>query len=98
MKKILIINSILYTSERSKIPSKKSIKDTMIYNLSNGFVENDCIVDLIASESFKPPIIENYNLNIFFLKDYLKKIFKPNLLPFHPQLITFMFKIGRAHV
>ena len=32
--KILILNPILYTADNNTIPKVKSIKDTMIYNVS----------------------------------------------------------------
>ena len=89
-KKILIVNSILYTAENKNIPKVTSIKDTMIYNLALGFKDNGHDVTLIASESYKPIVEEDYDFEIKFLKDRFKLIFKPHLIPFHPDLYSFI--------
>lgn len=87
---ILIINSILYTSENKHIPRVKSIKDCMIYNFALGFVELGCNVSLIASRDYEPIEEENYDFEIIYLKSYLKSVFLPHVLPFHKDLYFYL--------
>lgn len=80
-KRVLIINPILYTSETDNIPKVNSIKDTMIYSLCMGFVENGDVPVLAASEDYRPMIDEEYPFEIIWFKSVLPKVFKPRCLP-----------------
>lgn len=90
--KILILNSILRTSENNVIPESDSIKDSMIYNLCLGFIESGHDVTLIAAEDFKPSHPENYDFEVIFQKTYFKKIFLTGTFPFQPGLIPYLAK------
>ena len=52
--KVLIVNPILYTSEKSPVKKVQSIKDTMIYNLCLAFKKQNHEVTLVAADYFKP--------------------------------------------
>lgn len=80
--KIVIINPILYTNEKSNIKKVKSIKDSMIYNLCLEFKKSGHEPLLIAAKDYMPEIEEVYDFKIQFLDTKLKKIFKPNCLPY----------------
>lgn len=79
--KVLIMNPILYTSETDTIPKVKSIKDTMIYALCQGFIENGDTPVLMAAESYKPIEYEEYDFEIIWLPCQLPYLFKPRCLP-----------------
>lgn len=89
---ILILNSILYTSEKGIIPEAKTIKDTMIYNLSRAFQLLGHKVTLVAAKDYVPILIEEYPFEIIFLKSNFPKIFLPSVLPLHLSLINFLRK------
>lgn len=78
---ILIINLILTTAEKGVITRRKSIKDTMISSLGEGFVENGHKVTIVASEDFKPTKSESYPFEIIYFKSRYPKLFRPDLLP-----------------
>ena len=84
--KILIVNPILYTSETHNVKKVSSIKDTMIYDLCLGFMENGIDVTLVGAEDFKPVNKEVYPFDVVWLDTKFKKIFPPNVLPFCPDL------------
>lgn len=84
--KVLIVNSILYTSETSSIKKVASIKDTMIYDLCLGFKKIGVDVTLAAGLDFKPTQQEDYPFEIKWLECKGKRIFKPNALPYCPQI------------
>lgn len=90
--KILILNSILYTSETNLIPKVKSIKDTMIYSLCMGFLSLGHTPVLVADEDYRPTEQECYPFNIVFLPGVLKTIFPPRCLPFQPALHKYLKK------
>lgn len=90
--KILILNSILYTSETSRIPKVKSIKDTMIYTLCLGFLKAGHTPVLVAAEDYQPVGQESYPFEIVFLKCRLKKLFPPRCLPYQPSLRKYLRK------
>lgn len=79
--KVLIMNSILYTSETDQIPKVTSIKDTMIYALCMGFIENGDEPVLVAADAYKPVSEEQYPFQIVWLPCKLPKICKPRCLP-----------------
>ena len=80
--KILILNPILYTSETDMIPKVHSIKDTMIYALCEGFMQNGDEPVLIAAEEYKPEAKETYPFSIIWMPCLLKSVFKPRCLPY----------------
>lgn len=80
--KILIMNPILYTAETDHIPKVASIKDTMIYALCEGFIQNGDEPVLIAAEEYKPEPEEAYPFPIIWMPCALKMIFKPRCLPY----------------
>lgn len=84
--KILIVNPILYTSETHNVKKVSSIKDTMIYDLCLGFMENSVDVTLVGAEDFKPANKEVYPFDVVWFDTKFKKIFPPNVLPFCPDL------------
>lgn len=88
--KILILNSILYTSETNRIPEVKSIKDTMIYTLCMGFLALGHTPVLVAEEDYRPTEQESYPFKVVFLPGALKKIFPPRCLPFQPALRKYL--------
>ena len=79
---ILIINPILSTSEKGVITRRKSIKDCMICNFAQGFVNARHSVTILASEEFRPLQPETYDYQVLFFPSRLTKIFKPDLIPF----------------
>lgn len=84
--RILLINPILYTSETDVIPKVKSIKDTMIYTMCLGFMENGDVPVLIAASDYKPETEEEYPFEIVWMDTALKKVCKPRCLPWMPEL------------
>lgn len=84
--KILIVNPIIYTSETSKIKKANTIKDTMIYDLCLAFLAEGHDVELIACNEFKPEIDEKYPFKVTWLNAKIKKICKPNVLPYCPDI------------
>ncbi len=79
--KILIMNSILYTSETDNIPRVMSIKDTMIYALCMGFVKNGDEPVLVAAEPYKPVVKEEYPFQILWFPCLYTAIWKPRCFP-----------------
>jgi len=79
--KILIVNPIIYTSEKSPVKKVKSIKDSMIYNLALAFKKCGHEIVLIAADDYMPIEKEDYEVDIIFLKTRFKRIFKPNCIP-----------------
>ncbi|MDR2763685.1 MAG: glycosyltransferase [Tannerella sp.] len=93
MNKILILNAILYSVEKSASFKKaKSIKDCMIYNFALGFVNAGYEVTLVASEDYQPTETETYDFEVIFFKSVLKPVFQVNLLPLNSGLWTFLRK------
>ena len=79
--KILIANSILFTSEKNVIPEVKSIKGTLIYTMCLGFASNGHQVTLAAAEDYRPVTKEEYDFEILFFKSAFTGIFLPSVLP-----------------
>lgn len=86
MSRVLVINPILYTAETNQIPKVKSIKDTMIYTLCLGFLENGHEVTLIAAKDYEPIEKENYDFPVLFEKTIWHRIFMPRCFPYMPAL------------
>jgi 1,2-diacylglycerol 3-alpha-glucosyltransferase len=72
---------MLYSAAGKKILEVKSIKDTMIYGMCQGFVTNGHRVTLAGAEDYKPTADETYDFEVLFFKSNLTGIFKPALLP-----------------
>ena len=89
---ILILNSILYTSESDVIPKVKTIKDTMIYGMCLGFVNLGHKITLGALEDYRPTENEHYDFPIIFFKSDLKKIYKPSVLPYSSEMKSYLRK------
>lgn len=80
--KVLIVNPIMYSNETDNIKKVRSLKDTLMYNVCIGFLENNIYPTLIVSEDFKPTCNEKYPFQIIFFKTKLKKIFYPRIIPY----------------
>ncbi len=80
--KIVLVNPIIYTSETSNIKKVKSIKDSMIYNLCLEFKRQGHEPVLIAAKEYEPISDEKYDFEVVYLDTKLKRIFKPNCLPY----------------
>lgn len=92
MKKILIVNPILYTSEQKQVKRINSIMDCMIVDLCNSFVDMGYDTTLVAAEDYKPINDEMYKFNIVWMHSYLKKIFNVNKIPFNIGLKKYLKK------
>ena len=90
--KVLIMNPILYTSETDEIPKVNSIKDTMIYALCMGFMENGDEPVLLAADCYQPVEKENYPFEIIWLPCRLTGLFKPRCLPWLKGLGSYLRK------
>ena len=92
--KILLLNPIIYTSETNPVIKKKTIKDTMGYNLCLEMKKQGIEPVLIVAEDYKPDTSEIYDFEVFFLKTFAKKIFKPNCFPWLKNLNKTIKKIN----
>lgn len=90
MSSILIINPILYTAETNRIPRVDSIKDTMIYSLCEGFIQNGHDVTLIAAQDYAPVQKENYPFGVIFMKTVWHRVFMPRCVPYMPKLRSYL--------
>lgn len=84
--KVLVVNPIIYTSETPKIKKANTIKDTMIYDLCLAFLKEGHNVELVACSEYKPDTLENYPFKVIWLNAKIKKIFKPNVFPYCPEI------------
>ena len=80
--KVLIINPIMYTSEKPKIQRVNSIKDTMCYDLCLAFCELGHEVTLIGGEPYKPLECEKYPFQIVWMRCSNWKLFMHNCFPY----------------
>lgn len=92
--KVLIMNPILYTSETDQIPKVSSIKDTMIYTMCKGFIENGDEPVLVAADVYRPTENEKYPFPVIWLSCRLPRICKPRCLPWLKGLSTYLKKYG----
>ncbi len=90
--RILVLNAILFTAERDVIPQVKSIKDTMIYNMCLGFNKLGHEITLVAAEDYRPENLEQYAFNVLFFKSKWRKVCKPSVLPYLPDLKDYLKK------
>lgn len=79
---VLILNPILFTAEQYVIPTIPSIKDTMIYNLCQGFQALGHEVTLVAASEYMPQRKEEYDFEVKFFPSHFPKMCKPAVLPF----------------
>lgn len=79
--KIVLLNPIVYTSEKSPVLKKNSIKDTMGYNLCLEMKRQNIEPIMIVAEDYKPLLKEEYDFEVLFLKTKIKNIFKPHCFP-----------------
>ncbi len=90
MRKVLVINPILYTAEHNRIPQVCSIKDTMIYTMCRGFLEAGCEVTLIAAKDYHPIKEETYPFPVLWFGTVWHKLFQPRCFPYMPALRRFL--------
>lgn len=89
---ILLLNSILYSSEITPIQKIDSIKDCLFYNIGLGFKKLGHNVTLVAAADYEPLKNEKYEIDVIFIQSKIKKIFRPNVIPFQPFLLHFLRK------
>lgn len=87
--KILILNPILFSGNKNKLPEVDSIKDTMIYNMCLGFKANGHDVTLLAIDDYKPQIDEVYDFEILYFKNNAKRIL-PASLPMSIKMMKYI--------
>lgn len=92
MKKVVIINPIVYTSETKLVKKVNSIKDTMIYDLCLAFKESGYEVVLFAAEPYRPEGQEEYPFEIKWAKCILPQIFWVHRLPVLSGLYSYIKK------
>lgn len=80
--KIVILNFILSTSVNGRIIRRHTNRDTMIYNMARGFVDNGHDVTLLAAEEFKPLDDETNDFNVVYFPSRIPKLFRPDRLPY----------------
>ena len=90
MRKVLVINPILYTAEHNRIPQVSSIKDTMIYTMCLGFLEAGCEVTLVAAKDYRPAKEETYPFPVLWFGTVWHKLFQPRCFPYMPALRRFL--------
>lgn len=95
--KLLIVNLILYTPEKGRIPRVDSIKDTMIYDLCLAGVKEGHEVTLYAADAYRPIQNEQYPFKIVWGICKCSKIFKPTALPYTPDLKKYMREHGAEY-
>lgn len=86
------MNPILYTSETDQIPKVESIKDTMIYALCMGFLENGDEPVLVAADAYRPVGDEKYPFQILWMPCRAPKVCKPRCLPWLKGLAEYLKK------
>lgn len=80
MKKVLILNAILYTPENGR--KLKSINDSLLITVCRGFVAAGYEPTLIADSYYKPLDEEKYEFEILYFDHVYEKIFSPYKMPF----------------
>lgn len=94
--RVLILNSILTSCINKQFVSSPTIEDCMIYNMAIGFLKAGHKVTLIASEESRP-LKDTDCFEVVYMRSALKKIFFPDLLPYHPALWRFLWKNRRNY-
>lgn len=90
MRKVLVINPILYTAETNRIPRVDSIKDTMIYTMCLGFLEAGHEVTLIAAEDYRPVCGERYDFPVLWFHTVCRGLFMPRCFPYMPGIRRYL--------
>jgi 1,2-diacylglycerol 3-alpha-glucosyltransferase len=89
--KILVVNPILFTSEKNVIPEIKSIKETMIYSMCLGFMARGHQVTLAAAADYKPLSgHETYDFEVLFFRSVFTRFFPPSVLPLSCEFYRFL--------
>ena len=96
MKKVLIINPFLYTSE-GKEKKTNSIQDTIIVTLCKGFVNNGWMPTLIADMHYKPTDYNELPFEVVYFQDRLTTLFSPYKLPFPKGLYFYVKKHAKEY-
>lgn len=91
MKKVLLINPILYTAENDT-RKLTSIQDTLFVTVCKGFLEIGYEPVLLADEYYRPVNEEYFGFEIIYFKHRLRKIFKPSKMPLPIGLISYLRK------
>ncbi len=89
--KILVLNPILFSGEKNKLPQVDSIKDTMIYSMCMAFVDLGHQVTLLAIDDYQPQQQKHYDFEILFFKNNLKRTL-PAALPCSWQMRQYIQK------
>lgn len=92
MKKVLIVNPIVYTSETRDVPKVSSIKDTMIYDLCLAFQESGYETVLFAAEPYRPVGAEAHPFEIKWARCILPQVFLVHRLPVLAGLYSYIKK------
>jgi len=90
MRRVLVINPILYTAETNRIPRVDSIKDTMIYTMCLGFLRAGCEVTLIAAKEYQPVKKEKYDFPVLWFRTACRRLFMPRCFPWMPGLRRYL--------
>lgn len=91
---ILILNPILYTADNGVIPRVKSIKDTMIYGMCQGFRQLGHDVTLAAAADYMPAEREAYDFEVKWFGTVGHKLCPPSVLPCSMELRRFLKREG----
>lgn len=90
---ILVINPVLYTSNKGIIPQVKTIKDTMIYSMCLGLKNTGNDVTLLAIDDYMPTEPETYDFDVLWFKANCKRVLKDAL----PLSVAMLKWIRRNH-
>lgn len=90
--KILVINPILFTADNGVIPKVRSIKDTMIHSLCQGFCHIGHEVELATMADYCPLEKEEYNFKIHFFTSDWHACCPPDILPASRAMFRFIKK------
>lgn len=80
MKRVLILNAILYTPENGR--KLETISDSLMVTVCKGFLAAGYKPTLIADSYYKPLEIEDYGFEIIYFDHSLEKLFSPYKMPF----------------
>lgn len=90
--KILVINPILFTADNGVIPKVRSIKDTMIHSLCQGFCNIGHEVTLASVVDYMPCETEHYDFTVRFFASDWHKCCPPDILPASREMFRFINK------
>lgn len=89
--KVLVINPVLYTSNKGVIPQVRTIKDTMIYSMCLGLKKTGNDVTLLAIDDYMPTQPEAYDFEVLWFKANLKRVLK-DALPLSVSMLKWIRK------